>query len=197
MHVALGKGNGDILFVETDFDAFLQVEEEIPVVFDFHLGAESEVHAAVTHFHEANGWLGFGEDTRFVVEDTLEDILHFLDIVAVADAGDEIEAAGAFLRIVFNHATHGGGVGNDLGAVIEGEHGGGENAHLFNDTFAATGADIVTDLVGLEDEDEHAGREVGERTLLLTIARSTPLAMRPATKRPTIKIARAARILRP
>jgi hypothetical protein len=50
VNVALRERNRDVFFVEANFDAFLKLEEEIPVVFDIDPRAEGKVDTAIAHF---------------------------------------------------------------------------------------------------------------------------------------------------
>lgn len=111
-------------------------------------------------FHEPNSGLGLGENAGLVIEDILEDALHFQVVVAVAHTGNEIETAGALFGVVVDHTTGRDGIRNDLRAIIQRDHGRGNNPDIFNHTLTTASDDVVVYLIRLEDNDKNSGGEV-------------------------------------
>lgn len=165
MNVALRKGNRNASLVETQLYLFLQIEEQVPIVLDPYPRAKGEIDTAIPHLHETNRRRGILEDSRFRIQNVLQDLLHLANIVAVADARYEVQAARPFSGLIFNHTSSRYGIGDDLGAIVQSDHRRSENSNILDRSLRSPCHDIVAHLVGLEDDNQYARSEIRERAL--------------------------------
>ena len=96
---------------------------------------------------------------------TGDDSLGFLDVIAVADAEEHIDAAGVHAGDVGDGIAPDLLVGDEDFLVVEGEDGGGDHADAIDLALDAADLDCITDIEGAVDEQHESGGEIAEGVL--------------------------------
>ena len=166
MDIHLGEGYGDAVGVEGFVDVFADAEPDSPVVLDGDPHPEGEDDRAVGEFADGDdGFLGLVEDKGVVVDDLQEYFLGAVEVGAIGDGGDNVEAEDGLFGVVDDGLVGEFAIRDNDGAAVEGLDGGVEDADGADIAFVIATLDIVVDLKGFHEQDDDTTGEILESSL--------------------------------
>ena len=153
MHIRLRKRDVDAFGIKALLDRFVQVEVHRPIVGGIDPWPHHEIDTRITEFGDRDRRRRVVEDAFLGAEDILQHLAYLVQVVAVADTDDEIDAAGRLGGVVDDVAADDAGVRHDDGLVVTGAYLGREDLDFLHDPCRTSGFDEITvGLFGLEAE---------------------------------------------
>ncbi len=165
MHVALRERNRQPFGIKALFDRFIQIKANRPVIGRLNPGAHSEVDTAFRQLGNTDKRRRVLQHARLFRQNVLQDRLGFVDAVAIADAGGQIEPAGAFGRVVDDVVAHHLRVRDNHPLIVARRQRRREDMNRLHGAARASALHVVADFERAENNDHHARGEIGERTL--------------------------------